>query len=65
MYDAVVEELFPTAAITDQHAFYDAVGDDDTLDRNRTEMLASVGRFLDLDRIDVLPTSRYVLQPPG
>ena len=22
-------------------------------------------RFLDLDRIDVLPTSRYVIQPPG
>lgn len=64
-YDAVVEELFPSAAMTDQHAFYDAVGDDDALDRRRTEMLTSVGRFLDLDRIDVVPTSRYVVQPPG
>ena len=64
-YDAVVEELFPAAAMADQHVFYDAVGDDDRLDRNRTEMLTSVGRFLDLDRIDVVPTSRYVVQPPG
>lgn len=64
-YDAVVEELFPAGAMTDQHVFYDAVGDDAKLDRNRSEMLASVGRFIDLDHIDVVPTSRHVVQAPG
>lgn len=60
-YDAVVEECFPGAAMTDQHAFYDADGDDERLERNRTELLESVGRILDLDHIDVVPTSRYAV----
>ncbi len=61
-YDAIVEECFPAAAMTDQHAFYDAVGDDERLARNRDALMASVGRILDLGRIDVVPTSRYVLR---
>ncbi len=62
-HDAIVEELFPAAAMTDQHAFYDAIGDDEELARRQEAMLASVGRFIDLDRIDVIPTSRYVVRP--
>jgi len=42
--------------MTDQHVFYDAVGDDEELARRQAAMLASVGRFIDLDRIDVIPT---------
>lgn len=62
-HDAVVEELFPAAAMTDQHAFYDAAGDDEKLARRQAAMLASVDRFIDLDKIDVIPTSRYVIRP--
>jgi EthD domain len=60
-FDAIVEECFPAAAMTSQHAFYDAVGDDAKLDANRKRMLESSGRFIDFDRIDVVPTSEYVI----
>jgi hypothetical protein len=61
-YDAIVEECFPAAAMTSQHAFYDAIGDDAKLDGNRKRMMESSGRFIDFDRIDVVPTSEYVLR---
>lgn len=57
--DGIVEECFPTAAMTDIHAFFDAVDDDDRLNDHLTKMMNSTGRFLALDRIDVIPTSRY------
>lgn len=57
--DGIVEECFPTAAMTDLHAFFDAIDDDDRLDDHLTKMMASTGRFLDFDRLDVVPTSRY------
>ena len=60
-FDAIVEECFPAAAMTSQHAFYDAVGDDAKLEENRKRMLESSGRFIDFDRIDVVPMSEYVL----
>jgi hypothetical protein len=60
-FDAIVEECFPAAAMTSQHAFYDAVGDDAKLDANRKRMLESSGRFIDFDRIDVVPMSEYVI----
>jgi hypothetical protein len=60
--DAIVEEGFPVAAMTSQHAFYDAVGDDAKLGANRKRMMESSGRFIDFDRIDVIPMSEYVLQ---
>jgi hypothetical protein len=61
-YDAIVEECFPAAAMTSPHAFYDATGDDAKLDANRKRMMESSGRFIDFDRIDVIPTSEYVIQ---
>ena len=61
-FDAIVEECFPAAAMTSQHDFYDAVGDDAKLEANRKRMLESSGRFIDFDRIDVIPTSEYVVR---
>lgn len=61
-FDAIVEECFPAAALTSQHAFYDAIGDDAKLDANRKRMLESSGRFIDFDRIDVIPMSEYVIR---
>lgn len=58
--DALVEELFPMAAMTSPHAFYDCVGDDEELQRRVKRMMESVvsfGAHLDLD---LVPTSRYV-----
>jgi hypothetical protein len=61
-FDAIVEECFPAAAMTSQHAFYDAVGDDAKLAANRKRMLESSARFIDFDKIDVIPTSEYVIR---
>lgn len=56
-----VEECFPLAALTDPHAFFDAVGDQAKFDRNLASMMESCGRFIDFDRIDVLITSQFDL----
>jgi len=61
-FDAIVEECFPAAAMTNQHAFYDALGDDAKLDANRKRMMESSARFIDFDRIDVVPMSEYVVR---
>ena len=58
-WDAIVEEGFPSDAMDDPNAFFDAIGDDDRLSRHQQEMFASVQRFIDLSAIDVIPTSRY------
>lgn len=58
--DALVEELFPSAAITDLHAFYGSGGDDAELTRRLSELMASVAR-IGADRdLDLVPTSRYL-----
>ena len=57
--DAIVEEFFPMAALTDLHAFYGSGGDDEELTRRMTRMLESVARFGAAENIDVIPTSRY------
>jgi hypothetical protein len=58
--DAIVEELFPMAAVTDMHAFYGSGGDDAELARRMTTLLESVA-VMGADRfIDLVPTSRYV-----
>ncbi|WP_166363662.1 EthD domain-containing protein [Pseudomonas akapageensis] len=59
--DAIVEECFPPAAMTDPQAFFDAVGDEAKFQRNLGAMMDSCNRFIDFDKIDVLPTSQYCL----
>jgi hypothetical protein len=54
-----VEECFPIAALTDPLVFFDAVGDQAKFDANLAAMMASCGRFIDFDRIDVLITSQF------
>jgi hypothetical protein len=58
--DAVVEELFPMAAMTDVHAFYGSGGDDAELQRRLGLMIESVTSFGAHTNLDVVPTSRYV-----
>ena len=57
---AIVEELFPMAALTDMHAFYGSNGDAEELNRRISTLLASVARFGADQGLDLVPTSRYV-----
>jgi hypothetical protein len=59
---AVVEELFPMAAMTDVHAFYGSGGDDAELRRRLGLMIESVTSFGAHANLDVVPTSRYVYE---
>lgn len=61
-YDAIVEECFPDAAMTDPQAFFDATGDEEKFQRNLQAMMESCQRFIDFDKIDVVPTSQYIVR---
>ncbi len=58
--DALVEELFPSAGMTDMHAFYGSGGDDAELHDRLTRLMASVGRIGFDHDLDLVPGSRYV-----
>jgi hypothetical protein len=60
---AIVEELFPEAAISDLHAFFGAADDDDLRDR-MDRMVASTAAFGANRDVDTVPTSRYVFRTP-
>lgn len=62
--DGIVEECFPEAAMSNPAVFFDSVDDPDLLQHNMDAMMASVAEFLDLARLDVVPTSEYVVSPP-
>ena len=57
---AIVEESFPAAAMDSPHAFY-AADSDEALQANINAMIESVARFVDFERINVVPTSEYRL----
>ncbi len=59
IWHAIVEEHFPTEAMTDPHVFYDAVGNPERYQANLKRMMDSCQRFVDFDKIDVLLTSEY------
>jgi len=58
----LVEEAFPDGAVTDLERWYDAVGDPAKLRERLGQMVASVQRFLDLDRVETHPMSEFVLR---
>lgn len=58
-FDAIAEECFPEAALTDPHVFYGAGGDAEKLHVNRETCMQSVSRFIDFGTITVMPTSQY------
>ncbi|HVT36132.1 MAG TPA: hypothetical protein VHE37_11120 [Nevskiaceae bacterium] len=58
-WDAMVEECFPPEAMADPYTFFDARGDEAKFKRNLQRMMDSVQRFIELGRLDVLPTSQY------
>ncbi|MHC9295985.1 EthD domain-containing protein [Mycobacterium sp. LTG2003] len=60
---AIVEELFPLAAVSDLRAFFGAADDADLADRMQ-RMVASTDAFGASTNIDTVPTSRYVYSSP-
>ncbi|KUI43648.1 hypothetical protein AU197_23935 [Mycobacterium sp. IS-1590] len=60
---AIVEELFPSAALTDLHAFFGAA-DDDELRSRMERMVASTSAFGANRDVDTVPTSRYMYRTP-
>ena len=63
---AMIEENFPAPAMASNHAFYDVEeGDDDGMAKNAGAMMESVSRFIDFDRIDVIPMSEYLFKSPA
>lgn len=61
-YSAIVEECFPADAMDNSSVFFDAVGDEEKFRRNTAAMAQSCARFIDFDKIDVIPTSQYVIK---
>ncbi len=60
---AIVEELFPAAALRDLHVFFDTGGSDEELTRRLDAMNTSVANFSGADaELDVVPSSRHVLR---
>ena len=57
---AIVEELFPTEAMHDIHAFYGSDGSDEDLGRRMTVLMESVATMGADHDLDVVATSRYV-----
>ena len=60
-FHAIIEESFPVGAMTDPQLFFDAAGDQTKFNHNLKLMMDSVARFIDMARIDVAPTSQYLM----
>jgi len=56
---AVVEECFPSEAMSNPSVFYNAKNDSELLLKNTELMMDSCSRFIDFQKIEVIPTSRY------
>ncbi|WP_370287601.1 hypothetical protein [Nocardioides sp.] len=57
----IVEELFAPDAARDPHVFYGSGGDRSELERRMGELLESCARFGAAEGLDLVPTSRYLL----
>jgi hypothetical protein len=55
----IVEEGFPSAAVTDPMLWYRADGSSERMQKNLGRMIESVQAFLDIDRVESHPMSEY------
>lgn len=60
-WNAIVEEHFPTEAMTNLHAFYAADSDEDLRSR-MNRMIESVKGFIDFDSLEYTQMSEYTLR---
>jgi hypothetical protein len=56
---AIVEECFPSEAMTNPEVFYDAENNPGLLAKHAQIMMDSCEKFIDFKKIEVMPTSRY------
>lgn len=56
---AIIEECFPSEAMTDPEVFYDAKNNPEQLAKHSQIMMDSCEKFIDFKKIEVIPTSRY------
>lgn len=59
---AIVEEGFPAEAVTDPMVFYAAQGSREKLEAHQRRMVESCRRFIDFERLESHPMSRYVIE---
>ncbi len=59
----IVEENFPPEAMASDHAFYATGGDEALLQKHMSAMMKSCTRFIDFQKIDVIPMSEYLVKP--
>ena len=56
---AIIEECFPSEAMTDPEVFYNAQNNPEQFAKNVQIMMDSCEKFIDFKKIEVIPTSRY------
>ena len=56
---AIIEECFPSEAMTDQEVFYNAKNNPEQFAKHAQIMMESCEKFIDFKKIEVIPTSRY------
>lgn len=61
-WEGIVQEGFPTEAVTNPKLWYAAGDSDELLQQNLSRMIESCKAFLDLDRVESHPMSEYRIQ---
>ena len=56
---AIIEECFPSEAMTDPEVFYNAKNNPEQFAKHAQIMMDSCEKFIDFKKIEVIPTSRY------
>tara|TARA_B100001996_G_scaffold156646_1_gene119336 strand:- start:813 stop:1505 length:693 start_codon:yes stop_codon:yes gene_type:complete len=56
---AIIEECFPSEAMTDPEVFYNAKNKPEQFAKHAQIMMESCEKFIDFKKIEVIPTSRY------
>lgn len=56
---AIIEECFPSEAMTDPEVFYNAKNNPEQFAKHSQIMMDSCEKFIDFKKIEVIPTSRY------
>jgi len=56
---AIIEECFPSEAMTDPEVFYNAQNNPEQFAKHVQIMMDSCEKFIDFKKIEVIPTSRY------
>lgn len=63
LFDGIVEENFPQAAMTSREAFYASEGNTRQYLLNEQKLISSCLKFIDFDAFDCVPMSQYVVKP--